>query len=264
MSGPLPLSLGDLALAAALILVNGGLSLWLKLGLERRLMVATVRSVVQLLLLGLVLMPIFEAHNLWFVLALCAVMLVLASRAAVARTSYRYRGVLTSSFVAVVAGAVPAVLLGAFGSLGVEPWWEPQYLIPLLGMMLGNSLTGVSLGLDRAMAELDTGRDRVDARLALGASGFEAARPVASEALRTGMIPILNAMTVAGLVTIPGMMTGQILGGTPPELAARYQVMIMFLIAGSTGIGTATAVLATLRLAFDDQHRLRADFLRRI
>ena len=124
-------------------------------------------------------------------------------------------------------------------------------------MILGNALTGVSLGLDKMLGSLDEGRGRVELRLALGATAWEASRPEAAEAIRTGMIPILNAMSAVGLITIPGMMTGQILGGTPPVLAPRYQIMIMFLIAGAVALGVGVAVLLTVRACFDEAHRLR-------
>ena len=115
----------------------------------------------------------------------------------------------------------------------------------------------------RLLAMLDEGRAVIEGRLALGASGWEAARPVAAEALRGGMVPILNAMSVVGLVTLPGMMTGQILSGTDPALAARYQILIMFLIAGATALGTTLAVLLSVRALFDRQHRLRLERLAR-
>jgi putative ABC transport system permease protein len=131
-------------------------------------------------------------------------------------------------------------------------------------MILGNALTGVSLGLDRALGQLDEERDRIEGLLALGATWWEASRPVAADAVRTGMIPIINSMSVVGLVTIPGMMTGQILGGTSPVLAARYQILIMFLIAGAVALGTGTTVIAAVRAMFDADHRLRVDrFTRR-
>lgn len=259
MSGPLELSWLDLAGAASLILLNGGLSLWLKLGLEKKLLVAALRSVVQLTLLGYLLVPVFSLEHPGLVAAMGTLMIVLAGRAAVKRSSRSYRGVFSTGLFAMVLGALPTTLLATTVLIGVEPFWAPRYAIPLLGMILGNALSGVSLGLDRALARFDEGRDEVELMLAWGASRWEAARPVAAEALRTGMIPILNSMTVVGLVTIPGMMTGQILGGTPPEQAARYQILILFLIAAATALGTTTAVLLTVRAVFDEQLRLRVD-----
>ncbi len=261
MTGPVPISAWGLAGAAALIAINGGLSLWLRLRLERRLLIASLRTVVQLLLLGYLLVPIFAWRNPFLIGATCLLMISLAAREAVRRVGRSYGGIGRNAFFALSLSATVTTLLAVTVLVGVEPWWEPRYLIPLLGMILGNSLTGISLGLDRCLAELDEGRDRVEAMLAFGATWWEAARPVAAEALRTGMIPILNTMSVVGIVTIPGMMTGQLLGGTPPDMAARYQILIIFLIAASTAAGGTLAILLTLRRLFDSEHRLRHDLL---
>ncbi len=259
MSGPLPITALDLALAASLICVHGALSLALGLGIERRLLVAAARSVVQLLLVGVVLVRVFAWSHPVPVLALCAVMVALATQAAVKRSSRTARGVPLAALLALVLAAGSTAAIGTGAILGVDPWLTPQYLVPLVGMILGNTLTGVSLGLDRALAMLDDGRAAVDATLAAGGTWWEASRPVVQDALRTGMIPILNTMSVAGVVTLPGMMTGQILGGIDPALAARYQIVILFLIAAATAIGAAGAVLGATRLAFDDEHRLRPE-----
>ena len=261
MNDLVALSWADLAVGASFILVHAGLSLWLRLGLERRLLVSAVRAVVQLGILGAVLVPVFRSGNPWLVLAIATGMVALASREAVRRVSRRYTGILGTSIASTALAAGATVLLSSLAILRAEPWWDPRYLVPFLGMILGNSLNGISLGLDRCLAELDRGRDEVELLLARGASRWEAARPVAAEAIRTGLVPIVNTMSVVGLVSIPGMMTGQILGGTPPEQAARYQVLILFLIAGAVALGTAGAVLASLARLFDRDHRLRADRL---
>jgi putative ABC transport system permease protein len=241
LRGPLPITALDLALAASLICVHGALSLALGLGIERRLLVAAARSVVQLLLVGVVLVRVFAWSHPVPVLALCAVMVALATQAAVKRSSRTARGVPLAALLALVLAAGSTAAIGTGAILGVDPWWTPQYLVPLVGMIL------------------DDGRAAVDATLAAGGTWWEASRPVVQDALRTGMIPILNTMSVAGVVTLPGMMTGQILGGTDPALAARYQIVILFLIAAATAIGAAGAVLGATRLAFDDEHRLRPE-----
>jgi putative ABC transport system permease protein len=145
--------------------------------------------------------------------------------------------------------------------IGSEPWYSPQYAIPLLGMLLGNTMNGVSLSLDRLTHGAWQQRDIIEQRLMLGATRNEAFLDIRKQSIRAGMIHIINAMTTAGLVNLPGMMTGQIIAGSPPVEAVKYQILIMFLIASGTGFGIITAVtLATHRL-FDERHRLRLDTL---
>ncbi len=263
MTGPLPLSATSLAIAGALLLLNGALSLWLRLGLERRLAIGAVRTVVQLLLLGYILVPVFRWSHPALVGGLALLMILLAAREALRRVSRSYAGLGLNTTLSLFVGAALTTFLGAHTIIGVEPWYTPRYLIPLLGMILGNGLTGISLGLDRCLTSVDEGRGRIEALLIHGATWWQAARPVAREGVRTGMIPILNTMAVVGLVSIPGMMTGQILGGTPPEEAARYQILIIFLIAASTALGVTGAVLLSLRALFDEAQRLRPERLRR-
>ena len=260
--GPIALSNWDLVAAVALVAINGLLSLWLGLELGRKLLVASVRTVVQLVALGFVLGWVFDVAKGPIVLGLCLAMIVIAAWAAVGRSSRTFPGAKPASFVALFVGAGTTVIIATAGIVGAEPRWEPRYLITLLGMALGNGLTAVSLGLDRCLAQLDEGRGRVEVLLALGATRWEAARPVAAEAIRTGMIPILNTMTVVGLVTIPGMMTGQILGGASPLDATRYQILIMFLLAAATALATTITVLLAVRSLFDSAHRLRRERIR--
>ena len=120
-----------------------------------------------------------------------------------------------------------------------DPWRQPQYTIPLLGMILGNTLNGISLGLGRLTEELAVRRDQVELLLSLAHTRWEAARLRAvRQAVRTGMIPTINAMMVTGIVSLPGMMTGQLLSGVDPVDAVKYQIVIMFLIASGTALGT--------------------------
>ena len=140
-----------------------------------------------------------------------------------------------------------------------DPWYHPQYAIPLLGMLLGNTMNGISLGMDRLTSAIWQQRRIIEARLALGEPSQTAIRPLRDEAIRTGMIPILNAMAAAGVISLPGMMTGQILSGTPPIEAVKYQILILFLIAGGTGLGVMAAVSISSRRFFDTRERLRTE-----
>ncbi len=255
--GPIHISGFELALCSLLLLANGAVSMWLGLGLGRKLLIAGLRTVVQLTLLGLVLVRVFEAGNAWLVGGICILMIFLASQEAARRAGRSYRGIRRDTFLSLLVAAGGSMLFVMLLVLQPDPWWAPRYLIPLLGMVLGNGLTGISLGLERCLASFHEDRDAVECWISAGARPWEAARPTATKALRAGLIPILNAMSVAGMVTIPGMMTGQILGGTEPGMAARYQILVMFLISGATAAGTIGVVLLSVRALFDSEGRLR-------
>lgn len=253
---------GQLALAALLIVVNLALSLWLRLGLSRRLVVASGRMTAQLLLVGLVLEWIFAINDPWLIVAMALLMAGLAGVAAVNRTGRRFAGIYWNSLVSVVGASFLVTGLALTGILHIEPWFDPQYLIPLLGMVLGNALTGISLGLDRLMEGCVQNRGRIEAFLSLGATRWEAGHREVKEAMRTGMIPVVNSMMVMGIVSLPGMMTGQILAGAAPADAVRYQVVIMFMIAACTALATLGSVLLGYRTLFSERHELRVDRLR--
>ena len=263
-TGVLELGNAQVALATLLVLVNGAISWALGLGLERRLLLASVRTVVQLLLVGLVLDWIFGLSSAPAVVVWMVFMATVAGIAAVRRTGLRYPGIWTDSLLSIGVGSWTMTLIALRAIVRVEPWWEPQYAIPLLGMILGNTLNGIALGLDRLGQELRTDRAGIETLLALGATRWEAARGPATRAVRTGMLPIVNSMMVVGLVSLPGMMTGQILAGVAPVVAVRYQIVILFLIAAGTALGTVGVVLLGARRLFDREHRFLVDRMRTV
>lgn len=258
-----PLSYWDLGLAALLVLLNAGLSLALGLGLARSTLIAAVRMTVQLLLIGLVLVWLFSVKSPWWTLLVAAVMLAAAGYEVFARQGTRFRGAWgygIGAFTMLVSSVI-VTLIALTALVQPAPWYDPRYAIPLLGMILGNTMTGVALGLDSLTTATVRDRAAVEARLALGDTRFVAMRTVAIPALRSGFIPIINSMAAAGVVALPGMMTGQILSGTPPEEAVKYQLLIMFLIAGATGIGVLLAVGGGVLRLTDSRHRLRLERL---
>ncbi|MCP3974707.1 MAG: ABC transporter permease, partial [bacterium] len=135
---------------------------------------------------------------------------------------------------------------------------QPQYAIPLLGMVLGNTLNGISVGLNAFTEALVTRRDKVESLLALGATRWEAALGPIQHAVRTGMIPIVNSMMIVGVVSLPGMMTGQLVTGVAPIQAVKYQIVIMFLIASATALGTVAAVVLSFVQLFNSEHQFLA------
>ncbi len=257
------LSYGRLVLATALMGINLCLSIAFQLELTRDLLVASTRMVVQLLLIGFALEWLFERQNPALILAIALLMAAVAGRAAVERTQRRFGGIYWQSIVSVLGAAAVVTGWAVVAVVRVDPWYDPQYLIPLLGMVLGNALTGISLGLDRLMEGLVDGQHRIETLLSLGANRWEAARGQIQAAVRTGMIPIVNSMMVMGLVSLPGMMTGQILVGASPIDAVRYQIAIVFTIASGTALGTFGVVLLAFSRLFDGADRLRLDRLRK-
>ncbi|MEZ4338832.1 MAG: iron export ABC transporter permease subunit FetB [Sandaracinaceae bacterium] len=259
MNGALEIDALHLALSAGFVLAAGAVSLALSLRLEKTLAIASARTVVQLLVVGYVLSWVFALESPWLVLSLIVLMVGAAARAAVQRSQRTFRGAGLGAFLTLATTGVATTLGATELVIGVDPWWKPQYVVPLLGMVLGNGLTGMSLALDELTRSLDEGRARVETDLALGATRWEAARGPLRDAVRRGMIPITNTMMVVGIVSLPGMMTGQILQGADPLHAVRYQIVIMFMLAGATTFGCMLLALLVYARLFDDAHRLRAD-----
>jgi putative ABC transport system permease protein len=251
----LELSYDRVAIAALLILINAGLSLLLRLDLHRQIFVAATRTVVQLLLVGLVLDQVFALRRWYLVVALMLAMVAVAGVAAVQRTERRFAGIWIDALLSIWLSSWLVTGIALVAIVEIEPWYTPQYAIPLLGMILGNTLNGIALGLGRLGEQLVAGRNEVEGLLALGATRWEAAREPIRGAVRTGILPILNSMMVVGIVSLPGMMTGQLLAGVEPVEAVKYQVVIMFLIAAGTALGTVSVVLLAYRRLFNKRHQ---------
>ena len=205
------LSAFDLSVAAVLVLLLAGLSVYMQLGVTRPLIVSALRTIIQLLLIGFVLEAVFSAsHPVWITL-MALVMLTVAGYEVMARQQRRFSGWwgygvgAISMFVSTFAVTLFALVV----IIGNDPWYTPQYAIPLLGMMFGNTMNGISLGLDRLTQTVWQQRAVIEARLALGHSATEAVAEIRRDATRSGMMPIINAMAAAGIVSLPGVMTCQ-------------------------------------------------------
>jgi len=263
VSGIIQLSPLDMSLAALLVIALAAVSRRLQLKIGGRLLLSAFRTVIQLSLIGFVLKALFASAAPGWVALMAVVMLLAAGREVRARQKHRLRGTwgfgigLSAMFISSFAVTILALTV----VVSPAPWYAPRYAIPLLGMLLGNTMNGLSLSVNHLTQNVRTQRAAIETRLALGQTKSEAIDDIRRESIRTGLIPIINAMAAAGLVSLPGMMTGQILAGNPPLDAVKYQILIMFLIAGGTGFGTLAAVWMTSRRLFDDRHRLRLDRL---
>ena len=263
MSSYIALSYWELAATSVFVLINAGLSVMFGLNIHRSLLVAAIRMVVQLTLVGLVLTTLFSVVSpLWTGIVALA-MVLFAGHEAAQRQDRRLSGWWSYGLGTgcMMMSSVLVTVFALMAALRPNPWYDPRYAIPLLGMILGNCMTGVALGLNTLTTSLFNRRASVEAQLMLGATRQVAAAPVMREALRSALMPTINSMAATGVVSLPGMMTGQILGGVPPSEAVKYQILVMFLIAGGTGLGAVTAVLGGVYRLTDGRHRLRLDRL---
>ena len=246
------LDLIRIAWALGLIAVAIGLSLWQQLGLAGTLALATLRTVVQLFAVGVFISIVFTLRSPTLIILVLLVMTTIAALTARNRIGkdipqlvfWLWGSILTSTALTITYTMTVVVR--------PELWYEPRYLIPLTGMVLGNALTAASLVGERLVSALRNNRTEIETHLSLGATPGQAIAPYQRDAIKAGLIPTVNSMMVVGLVTLPGMITGQILGGADPLNAALYQILIMFMLAFAT-LTTAILVAYSIKQQFFNQ-----------
>ena len=258
MVGAPEIGWAGLAWAGVPVLACLGLLAWLRLGQVGPLALATVRMILQLMLLAVVLAWVFRTNGPVVLFGVSLVMLLVSShtvgqRLGKAGRRVRWETMATLGFAVATTMGVLVLL-----ALRLRPWHDTRVVIPLLGMVLGNSVNAVALAAERLESQLRTERDLVERRLSLGASARQAAHPAVRAAVKAGLTPIINGMMIAGIVAIPGMTTGQILGGADVGMAIRYQIMIY--LAVSTTVVLSTLLLLEIRFR---RHFTAADQLRR-
>lgn len=199
---------------------------------HQKALYAFLRMFVQLLMVGYALVYIFASDSGWIVAAILAVMMLASSWIALNTVKSGKRELFVASLVSIISGGGITLLVVTQGVLALDPWYAPNMIIPLAGMIFASSMTSISLAAERLIAELDKG------------AAYRRARDTA---FQTAMIPIINSLFAVGLVSLPGMMTGQILSGVSPLIAVRYQIMVMCMIFGATGLSTACFLYMTRR-----------------
>ncbi len=246
----------DLVLSLGLIGIAISLSLWRKLGLEGQLAIGAGRSLLQLMVVGYVLDLVFAIDNWIAVLSILAISLTIATIAARNRIDRKIANLLPLVWLSLLAST--AFSVGYIILLIVQPdrWYEPQYLIPLTGMLLGNAMNGAALSGERLLNSIKQSRQEIETYLCLGATPQQAISSYQKEAIRTSLIPTLNNMMVVGLVSLPGMFTGQVLGGANPLDAASYQILILFAIVLTNLIAAILVTEAIVKSCFNRDYQL--------
>jgi len=194
----------QLLLASGFVLVTGAIALWMQLGVTKDLAIATVRTYVQLLALGLVLRWAFAADRWWWVVGILAIMTVAAARIILKRAPDAPSGLFLAAVTSMAVTGITVTFAVTGLVIGADPWYSPRYVIPIAGMVLGNSMTGIALSLERVFADLDARSGEIRAMTALGATPWEAAHPSVRAALRAGLIPAINSMAAAVSSSSPG------------------------------------------------------------
>lgn len=255
----LDIGLPSMALLAGLVLVP-----WLVLGLlglrlSKDIGFGILRMVLQLGLIGVYLKTLFTLNNPWLNGLWIGVMLGAACLTILRRAGLRRRVFFMATFAAVALSVLFSAAYLIWGVIRPPLLYDARYLVPLTGMILGNCLQGNVISLERFFAAIRKNEGEYVTYLLLGASRWEAARPYFREAVRAAVSPALAGMATMGLVSLPGMMTGQILGGVEPWVAVKYQVAIMLCIFASTSLAAVFNLALCMRLAFTDYDVLRED-----
>ncbi|MEP0857049.1 iron export ABC transporter permease subunit FetB [Trichocoleus sp. DQ-U1] len=234
-----------------------GLSRIQQLGLEGQLAIATGRTIIQLLGVGYVLAFVFAWKNPWAVLALLMVMLSIAAIVARNRIGKKIPHVLPVVWGSILVSS--ALTLSYTTLLILQPpiWYEPQYLIPLAGIVLGNAMNGAAIAGERLSSTVNASRSEIETHLSLGATPQQAVAQYRKDSIRAGLIPTLNQMMVVGVVTLPGIITGQLLSGVDPLNAASYQILIMFMLAFTNLVTTLLVTQGLCRQFFTPEAQLK-------
>ncbi|MQA74772.1 MAG: iron export ABC transporter permease subunit FetB [Solirubrobacterales bacterium] len=246
-------SLGEVAASLVLVALAVAVSAWRRTGLEGDIGIAVVRSAIQLIAIGYVIQAIFDEDSLWLVFALIAVMVVFGAFTA-RRRARRVPGALWPLLIALaVAGATTLALVVALGVFEATP----RYLVPVGGMVVGNSMTAAAVALNRLGDEMSDRSREIEATLALGATATVAAGPSVRRSLRSGTIALIDSTKTTGLIFFPGTMVGMLLAGAEPTDAVRLQLILLWVLLGSVALSALIATSLAYRGFFTPAAQLR-------
>lgn len=256
MQDLLKLDLVDLVIGVGLMACSIGLSAFEKLGLELNLALATGRTILQLLVLGYVLDFIFALNNPWAVLGILATMLTIAAIVARNRISQKIPQVLPLVWGSIFISTVLTLLYINFLIIQPDKWYQAQYLIPLTGIILGNAMNAAAIAGERFVSTINSSHLEIETHLSLGATPKLAVTQYRKDAIKAGLIPTLNQMMLIGMVALPPITTGQLLGGVAPLDAVSYEILIVFMIAFANLLTTVLITRGLYRLFFNSAAQL--------
>jgi putative ABC transport system permease protein len=247
----------QLAAFSLVLLIPAGVNRFFRLGIGRETSIAVLRMSLQLLLVGLYLQFLFSYNSPALNLAWLVVMLLVGASAITGKAHLPKRPLFIPVLLGLLLGLTPVLMLLLLALLKPSPVYSAQYLIPLAGMLLGNSLSGSIVALQRLFNAFQERKPEYHGALVLGAVPAQAAKPFVRSAMQQSLAPILATMSTTGLVTLPGMMTGQILGGSDPMVAIKYQLVIMVAIFVMMNISVAATLVLSVRMAIAPTGRIR-------
>ncbi|WP_413173032.1 ABC transporter permease [Anabaena azotica] len=246
----------DLVLAVALMAIAIGLSAWEKLGLELNLALATGRTILQLIVLGYVLEFIFAINNVWAVLGILTIILTITAIVARNRISQKIPLVLPIVWVAIFVSTSLTVLYTNLLIIQPDRWYEPRYLIPLAGILIGNAMNAAVVAGERLVSNINQFPTEIETHLSLGATPQQAVNQYRKDAIKAAFLPTLNQMMLIGMVTIPTFTSGQLLAGVPALEAVSYEVLIIFMVAVANLLTTILVTRGLCRQFFNDAMQL--------
>lgn len=256
MQDLIKLDLVDLVIAVGLMAITIGLSTWERLGLELNLAMATGRTILQLLVLGYVLDFIFALDNVWGVLAILAVILTITAMVARNRISVKIPRVLPLVWGAILISTALTVIYTNFLIIQPDRWYEPRYVIPLAGIVLGNAMNAAAIAGERLVSTMNSQSVEIETHLSLGATPQQAVSQYRKQAIRSAFLPTLNQMMLMGMVAIPGITTGQLIAGIRPLDAVYYEIVIIFMVAMANLLTTILVTRGLYRQFFNSAAQL--------
>lgn len=224
---------------------------------EKEILISSIRMTIQLILTGYILIYLFDNSNPLYTIVVIIVMEAFAIYNIIERSKTKLSSKLKKIIAfSMVFGTLTSLLYFLLVVVNISPWYDPRYFVPIAGMLIGNSMTGISLGVTRLTDGIHTQKNLVESALMLGATPKTAVKRIVDNAFDSAILPTINSMVGMGIVFLPGMMTGQILSGTSPVTAIRYQIAIMLGILGSVSLTVILFVQLGYKTFFNEKSQL--------